>query len=259
MASLRHVQTQGSIILSPEMFERLYLSPPTRAKGELRQMIGNPTPFALAGFIIAFSPLIFSFLGWRHFKGGASATVGAFYFSGGLLPILGAVFELILGNTFSACYFAVYGAWFLGFGANFSPDFGAYLAYSPDPNNPRLGALQPGYLSGQAYWALLMAIFSFYITICCFRTNICLVVNFFCLFLIFTFAAASFWLSIDGKTATTHRMQLAAGYIGFVALIVDLYALLSLLFLTVDFPVQLPVGDLSNVFPTCGSPAARRA
>ncbi|CAK1362703.1 Protein alcS [Cercospora beticola] len=248
MSSLRHVQTQGSVVLTPEMFERLYLSPPNRVNGNLRRIIGNPTPFALAGFIIAFSPLVFSFLGWRQFTGGPTSTIGAFYFQGGLLPIIGAIFELILGNTFSACYFAVYGAWFLGYGATFTPDFGSYLAYSPDPSNPRLGMLQPGFLSGQAYWALLMSIFSIYITICCFRTNICLVINFFSLFLIFLFVAISFWLSVDGKTTTAHHLQLGAGYVSFIALDVDLYALLSLLFLTVNFLIQLPIRTLASSF-----------
>lgn len=42
--ALDKIQTSGSISMSPELFEQLYLSPQNRVKGDLRQMLGNPTP-----------------------------------------------------------------------------------------------------------------------------------------------------------------------------------------------------------------------
>jgi hypothetical protein len=42
--ALRQIQTAGSISISPELFEKLYLSPPNKVKGELRKTFGNPTP-----------------------------------------------------------------------------------------------------------------------------------------------------------------------------------------------------------------------
>lgn len=42
--ALRQVQTAGSVVMSPELFEKLYLSPQTRVKGHLRTTFGNPTP-----------------------------------------------------------------------------------------------------------------------------------------------------------------------------------------------------------------------
>lgn len=41
LATLRSV---ASISMSPEMFEKLYLSPPNAVKGDLRKTFGNPTP-----------------------------------------------------------------------------------------------------------------------------------------------------------------------------------------------------------------------
>lgn len=42
--ALRQIQTAGSISISPELFEKMYLSPPNKVKGELRKTFGNPTP-----------------------------------------------------------------------------------------------------------------------------------------------------------------------------------------------------------------------
>ena len=42
--ALRRIRTAGSISISPELFEKLYLSPENRVKGDLRKTFGNPTP-----------------------------------------------------------------------------------------------------------------------------------------------------------------------------------------------------------------------
>ena len=41
---LQRVRTAGSISISPELFEKLYLTPENKVKGELRGTFGNPTP-----------------------------------------------------------------------------------------------------------------------------------------------------------------------------------------------------------------------
>lgn len=148
MPNLSQVRTEGSITLTPEMFERMYLSPQNKVSGDLRKIIGNPTPLGLGGFLIAYCPIIFSLLGWRGFTGNGAATVGTYYFSGGLLAIISCIFELILGNTFPAVFFGVFGGYFLSFGATLTPSFGAFLAYSPDPTMPAEGIETPGFLSG---------------------------------------------------------------------------------------------------------------
>lgn len=42
--ALRRIRTAGSISISPELFEKLYLSPQNQVKGDLRKTFGNPTP-----------------------------------------------------------------------------------------------------------------------------------------------------------------------------------------------------------------------
>ncbi len=43
-AALRRIRTAGSISISPELFEKIYLSPQNAVKGDLRRTFGNPTP-----------------------------------------------------------------------------------------------------------------------------------------------------------------------------------------------------------------------
>jgi len=47
--ALRRIRTAGSISISPELFEKLYLSPQNKVSGDLRKTFGNPTPLALIG------------------------------------------------------------------------------------------------------------------------------------------------------------------------------------------------------------------
>ncbi len=42
--ALRRINTAGSISISPELFEKIYLSPQNAVKGDLRKTFGNPTP-----------------------------------------------------------------------------------------------------------------------------------------------------------------------------------------------------------------------
>lgn len=42
--ALRRFRSAASITMTPELFEKLYLSPQGRVKGDLRQTFGNPTP-----------------------------------------------------------------------------------------------------------------------------------------------------------------------------------------------------------------------
>lgn len=46
---IQRIRTVGSINMSAEMFEKLYLSPKNAVKGELRKTFGNPTPMYVLG------------------------------------------------------------------------------------------------------------------------------------------------------------------------------------------------------------------
>lgn len=148
MPTLQQVRTAGSVTITPEMFERMYLAPENKVSGDLRRIVGNPTPLGLGGFLIAYCPIIFSILGWRGYTGLGAATVGATYFSGGLIAIISCIFELILGNTFPATFFGVFGAYFLAYGATFTPSFNAIAAYASSDPVTHTGADSPAFNSG---------------------------------------------------------------------------------------------------------------
>ena len=92
--ALKQIRTAGSISISPELFEKLYLSPQNAVKGDLRKTFANPTPVALVGFLLSLSPLCADLMGWRGAGGGGAAGIGAYFFFGGLLMILGGVGEV---------------------------------------------------------------------------------------------------------------------------------------------------------------------
>lgn len=50
--ALRKIRTAGSISITPELFEKLYLSPQNKVKGQLRQTVGNPTPLYVAIYLV---------------------------------------------------------------------------------------------------------------------------------------------------------------------------------------------------------------
>jgi hypothetical protein len=42
--ALEKIRKTGSLSISPELFEKIYLSPKNPVKGDLRAILGNPTP-----------------------------------------------------------------------------------------------------------------------------------------------------------------------------------------------------------------------
>ncbi|KAH8694317.1 GPR1/FUN34/yaaH family-domain-containing protein, partial [Talaromyces proteolyticus] len=96
------------------------------------------------GFILSLSPLSCSLMGWRGSGALGAATIGVYFFMGGLLMILAAVLEWVMGNAFNYVVFATYGGFWLSFAGTLVPSFAAYAYYAPqDENNPAAG-LQTG-------------------------------------------------------------------------------------------------------------------
>jgi hypothetical protein len=50
-----------TVTLTPELYERLFISPKTQVKGDLRNTFGNPTPIGVLGFSVAVFPLACAF------------------------------------------------------------------------------------------------------------------------------------------------------------------------------------------------------
>lgn len=62
-------RTNTYLTITPEMFEKLYLSPKNNVTGDLRKTLGNPTPVAVLGFCVALTPLSCELMGWRGASG----------------------------------------------------------------------------------------------------------------------------------------------------------------------------------------------
>ncbi|KAL8818162.1 MAG: hypothetical protein Q9223_003145 [Gallowayella weberi] len=262
--SLTRLRTAGSLNISPELFEKLYLSPENRVKGELRKTFGNPTPIALVGFLLSLTPLACDLMGWRGAGGTGAASTGAYFFFGGVLMIIGSIMEWIVGNTFPFVVFGTFGAFWLTFGSTLVPSFNAYGAYVTDPavaaqqmgnpGNPA-GLQTPGFNASFAFFLVFMGLMCFVFLICSLRTNIVFFVIFLTLVCAFgCLAGAYFNLALVYANPTNlaaatraSRCVVAGGAFTFVTSLAGWWIFLAIMLASLDFPVQIPVGDLSTM------------
>lgn len=186
---------------------------------------------------------------------------GAYFFFGGVLMILGGFLEWILGNTFPFVVFCSYGAFWLTFGSTLQPFYNSYGAYSPDPTLPGEGLTTVGFNASFAFFLLFMALLSFVFLICSLRTNVVFFTIFLTLVPAFTLLAGAFWqaanayaASEQGRTAdsashaqTASRCQTAGGAFLFVTSLAGWYIFFAIMLAALDFPFQIPVGDLSSL------------
>ncbi|RAL61286.1 hypothetical protein DID88_010365 [Monilinia fructigena] len=252
--ALKRFQTAGSISISPELFEKIYLSPQNAVKGELRKTFGNPTPVALVGFLISLSPLSCDLMGWRGAGGSGAASIGAYFFFGGLLMMVGGFLEFILGNTFPFVVFVSFGAFWLTFASTLQPFYYAYGLYAPADGTPADGLTTVGFNASFGFFLVFMAVLCLIYLVCSLRTNIVFVVIFFTLFLAFSLLAAVYWHTANGigntnaaELALAGRLQIAAGACLFVTSMAGWWIFFAIMLAALDFPFQIPVGDLSTL------------
>ncbi|KZF25335.1 hypothetical protein L228DRAFT_66969 [Xylona heveae TC161] len=244
---LGRVPTARSFSISPELFEKIYLSPATAVKGDLRKTFGNPTPLALVGFVLSLTPLSCELMGWRGSGGFGAAGIGSYFFFGGVCMLIGGVLEFILGNTFPFVVFCSYGGFWLTYGATLQPSFNAYGAYSPDTSNPAAGLNAASFNASFAFFLLFMALLSFVFLICALRTNIVFFLIFLFLTPGFALLAAAFWQVANGNVALAGHIQTAGGACLFVVSSCGWYIFFAQMLAALDFPFQIPVGDLSHI------------
>ncbi|KAL2829115.1 GPR1/FUN34/yaaH family-domain-containing protein [Aspergillus pseudoustus] len=242
-AALKRIRTAGGLSISPELFEKLYLSPKNRVSNNLRSTWGNPTPLALVGFLMCNSPLTMALLGWGGATGSGAAEVGCYWFFGGLIMLICALLELFLGNTFIGTVFGTFsGIWFVQ-GSTLVPWFNASIAYQPE--DPATSSTNPDFANTFAYFFVFLTILAIFYLVVSVRTNIV----FFTVFLLLVpcFGCLSgFYFSIGTGTPNL-TLQHTAGGLALGINILGWYLLFVQLLTTVDFPLSLPVGDLSHI------------
>ncbi|TVY50968.1 Protein alcS [Lachnellula cervina] len=288
MASTESSNAVTTVSLTPEQFERMYLASPSNKTRDFRAAFGNPTPFhgwqvylltilirAILGLVMSLTPLSCDLMGWRGAGVLGAASTGVYYFTGGLLMILSGLLEFLLGNTFQFILFCGYGTAFpthvripkqtiadtvfpgsfwLALGATLTPYFGAYEHYSPDPTSAAAGLSSMGFNASFGFYLVFMAVFSFLACICALRTNLCYTLLEFFVFLFFALLAAAFFRIADGGSNAS-KVQTASGAFGFVASIFGWYFFFALSLASVNFPITLPVFDLSGLAKSEKAPA----
>ncbi|KAL8679903.1 MAG: hypothetical protein Q9224_000096 [Gallowayella concinna] len=245
--ALKQIRTANTVSISPELFEKLYLTPQKPVKGDLRNTFGNPTPVALIGFLLSCTPLACELMGWRGAGGSGAATLGAYYFYGGMLMTLGGLLEFFLGNTFAFVVFCSFGGFWFTLGSTLTPSYNAYGAYASDPTKPYEGLTSKGFHASYGFFLLFMAFLCLLYLICALRTNIVFVTIFFGLFFTFVLLTGSYWRFANGHAAAAANLQIASGAFAFLACLAGWWIFFAQMLASVDFPFQLPVGDISHM------------
>lgn len=167
---------------------------------------------------------------------------GVYYSFGGILMLVGSFLEFILGNTFPFVVFGSFGAFWLTFGMTLTPFYNAAIAYQP--LEPETATAAPQFNATFAFFQVYMGVLCFIYFIIALRTNIIFVLIFLLLVPAFGCLAAVFFLTAQGIAATSY--QTAAGALTFVICLLGWYLFFVQLLAAVDFPLNLPVGDLSR-------------
>jgi len=172
--------------------------------------------------------------------------------------ILGGFLEFILGNTFPSVVFSSFGAFWLSFAATLQPFYNAYGAYSPDPTAPGEGLATQGFNASFAWFQVFMGVLCFIYLICSIRTNVVFMVIFLSLVCAFGCLAGAFFQlgnaygTTDKAAGAAHaaaakRCVVAGGAFTFVTSAAGWWIFFAILLASVDFPFNLPVGDLSTM------------
>lgn len=139
------------------------------------------------------------------------------------------------------------GSFWFTFGAALDPEYGAYAAYASDPNNPLTGLSSPMFASTFAFVFVALVLLTIVYTIASLRTNIVLFLILLLLIPVFSLLAAAFFSFGQGNSDLGTRLQhVAAGMLLAVSFL-GWYLFTGLVLATVDFPLSLPVGDLSTI------------
>jgi len=245
--ALKRIQTSGSLSISPELFEKIYLSPQNKISGDLRKTFGNPTPFALCGFLLSLTPLSCDLMGWRGAGGNGAASIGVYIGFGGVMMFLGGLGEWVLGNTFPSVVFGSFGAFWMAFGLTLMPYIGSFADYSTNPANPALGLQTAGFNASWAFFLLWMGVLCLVYAILALRTNIVLFLILFLLVPTFACLAGAFWNLAQQNATTAVTLTTAGGALAFVVCMLGWYIFSAIMLAALDFPFSLPVGDLSHI------------
>ncbi|KAJ4368029.1 hypothetical protein N0V83_006384 [Neocucurbitaria cava] len=240
-----------TVTLTPELYERLFITPKTPVAGDLRSRFGNPTPIGVLGFSVAVIPLAISFMGWQGAGGLSVATTTINIWFGGVLLIIAAIGEFLLGNTFPMIVFFAYGAHFLSYATTFIPFYNAVGFFNPDGSGfggPGTANQTQVFLASYAFYPIVMSVLSFIFLLGSLRTNGVFVLIFILATIGFGLGGGAFLHLSRGDTVVGSRLATGLGACFFAAGVLGFYFLVALVIAIMELPIpDLPVFDLSTV------------
>ncbi|KAF2181109.1 hypothetical protein K469DRAFT_590584 [Zopfia rhizophila CBS 207.26] len=249
---LTHSTTNISI--SPELFEKLYLTPKVPHAASYEKRFANATPLGFLGFVISVYSFSLVMMGW----GGASglpAIAGVFFFVGPVLLILSVIFLWIQGQFFSMMVCGLFSVFWLSFGMLQLPTLGLAASYaSPTTTATTAAAIAAEGAASKQFNAVValyllvwgFAIFTFFIFTL--RINLVLV-GIFSLTTIGSFVlSGAYWKLSIGNYPAAQTLQKTGGAIFFVVATLGWYMLFVMMAMEMRLTVNLPVGDLSHIW-----------
>jgi len=239
--------SSGAYSISPELFEKLYLTPKVPHAGDNVKRFANPTPMGFVGFVISTFSFSMVLMGWGG-ADGMYGLAGMFFFVGPLLLVLTTIFEWIMGNFFSMMVCSLFSVFWLSFGFLQLPTLGLAAAYSPTGNAAE-GAASVAYNAAIALYLIVwgFALLTFFIFTL--KTNLI----FAGIFLLVTTGcfvlAGAYWKVASGEYITAGHLQKAGGAILFCVGLLGWYMTFVMMAAEMRLAINLPVGDLSHFWP----------
>ncbi|KAL2393614.1 Protein alcS [Exophiala dermatitidis] len=246
--NLSHTMSAGAISITPEMFEKLYLTPKVPHVGDNIKRFANPTPMGFVGFVISTMTFAMIMMGWGGAEG-LSPVVGIFFFVGPLLLVLTTIFEWIMGNFFSMMVCGLFSVFWLSFGMLQLPTLGLAAPYSASGTDAVSGAATKEFNAVVALYLIVwgFALLTFFIFTL--KTNIVLTL----IFLLVTMAcwvlSGAYWKVSKGDYAKAHTLQVTGGALLFIVGCLGWYMTFVMMAAEVRMAITLPVGDLSHFWP----------
>jgi len=232
--------------ISPELFEKLYLTPKVPHAGDYNKRFANPTPLGFVGFVISTFTFSMVLMGW----GGAEylyPVIGIFFFVGPLLLTIACILEWIMGNFFSMMVMGLFSVFWLSFGMLNLPTLHLTSAYAAGAADPHYNAVIALYL---IVWGFALATF-FVFTL---KTNTIIALIFFFVTIASWVLAGAYFKVASGDYTTAGQLQKAGGALLFIVAILGWYMTFVIMAAEMRLGINLWVGDLSHLWPSTNVP-----
>ncbi|KAK3695665.1 GPR1/FUN34/yaaH family-domain-containing protein [Podospora appendiculata] len=229
-------RSQTGVTMSPEMFEKLYLSPKVPHAGDFNKRFANPTALGFFGLVVTTCTFAIILMGWGGAKGFAPV-LGIFLFVGPVLLLVAMVFEWIMGNFFPMMTMGMFAVFWLSFGVLQMPTLQLGDAAAPEYN-----AVLGVYL---IVWGF--AFFTFFVFAC--KINVVFAAIFLLVSTTCFVLSGMYWKISTGDMVAAGHLQTAGGAMLFVVALLGWYATFIIMAGEMRLPVNLPVGDLTHFWP----------